>query len=558
MINEAFLKSILVVVFVLTIIFTAGYGQDDGKNKAIKNYESAKKNFEAEPNEENTIWLGRRTAYLGKYKEAIAIYTRGLERFPNSYRLYRHRGHRYISTRQFAKAIIDFKKAARSAEGKPLEIEPDGLPNAANIPLSNTHFNIYYHLGLAYYLTGNFQEAVPTYKKCLAWCKNDDSVVAATHWLYMTYRRMNDKTVAQNLLTGITEKMTIIESQDYHELLLMYKGLRTPGPGLKSAAHAYGVGNWYYYNGQKKKAKEIFDKILKTKAVAAFGFIAAEVDVARLSFPGQSKQHEQWRHSLHAQSMSDPEERIRMNKTGCAHCHTAQGYWEVILEGKKSTAPYKDATGITCVACHPAGKDGKPNGAAFRSGSVKTACTGCHDILVQNDTQDFSSCPQGSFLKGKGGAEFKGKTYKTGAHSQIEKNCAGCHMARPPKGKAADEPGGHTFRVITKGETPRRFNPNGCTPCHDAISYGFITKSQAKYKKLMQTLQKLLPQRPNGTFKVPDQSPRLPKDPSLSKIEAMASYNYYQVLKDGTYGVHNPVYIKRLLEDSIQSLRSAQ
>jgi photosystem II stability/assembly factor-like uncharacterized protein/tetratricopeptide (TPR) repeat protein len=198
------------------------------KSKAQMNYEAAKKKYEANADEENTIWFGRRTAYLGKYNDAIQIYTKELETFPDSYKLYRHRGHRYISTRQFAKAIDDFKKAAKLVKGKPLEVEPDGLPNAANIPLSNTQFNIWYHLGLAYYLTGDFKQAVSAYRECLKWCKNDDSLVATTHWLYMTYRRMKKKAKAEKVLAPINEKMTIIEDHDYYQLVLMYKGLKTP------------------------------------------------------------------------------------------------------------------------------------------------------------------------------------------------------------------------------------------------------------------------------------------------------------------------------------------
>lgn len=32
------------------------------------------------------------------------------------------------------------------------EFEPDGIPNALNPPLTLPHRNIWYHLGLAYYL----------------------------------------------------------------------------------------------------------------------------------------------------------------------------------------------------------------------------------------------------------------------------------------------------------------------------------------------------------------------------------------------------------------------
>lgn len=285
------LSKILLWGLLCSIVFTIdGYTQEKTENTALKNYELAKKNFKTNPNEENTIWLGRRTAYLGKYKEAIKIYTRGLEKFPNSYKLYRHRGHRYISTRNFKKAITDFKKAAQLVKGKPLEIEPDGIPNKANIPLSNTQFNTWYHLGLAYYLTRDFEQAASAYHQCLKWCKNDDTLVATTHWLYMTYQRMNNKKAAEKLLTPITKDMKIIEDYSYHDLVLMYKGLKTPesllnpkkkqdiDPALENATRGYGIGNWYYYNGQKEKAKEIFEKVLKTKSRAAFGYIAAETD----------------------------------------------------------------------------------------------------------------------------------------------------------------------------------------------------------------------------------------------------------------------------------------
>ncbi len=293
--------NLLLWTFIFFIGFTfAGYGQQPTEDTAGKNYERAKKNFDTNPGEENTIWLGRRTAYLGKYREAIDIYTKGLQKYPGSYKLYRHRGHRYITTRKFKKAIKDFKKAAKLVKGIPLEIEPDGIPNAANLPVSNTQFNIWYHLGLAYYLSGNFGQAASAYRECLKWCNNDDTLVAASHWLYMAFRRLDNKAAAEKLLEPVKEKMKIIEDQDYHALLLMYKGLKTPVSLLKTtkdkstvtalstATVGYGVGNWYYYNGQPQKAKEIFKNILADKNRAAFGYIAAEVDYNKMKKKGKN------------------------------------------------------------------------------------------------------------------------------------------------------------------------------------------------------------------------------------------------------------------------------
>ncbi len=259
---------------------------------SIENYEKAKLEFENNPNEKNYIWLGRRTAYLMKYKKAIEIYTEGLIRYPSSYRLLRHRGHRYITIREFEKAISDLKKAAELIQGKPLEKEEDGIPNKANIPLSNTQFNIWYHLGLAYYLSEDYINAIQAYKECLKWCDNDDLLVATLDWLYMTYRRIGEVNEAQKLLTPIHEKMKIIENQAYHRRLLMYKGLIKPETlilipeneseyekSLTFSVHAYGLGNWYYYQGEESKAREIFELLLKEKNWATFGYIAAEVDL---------------------------------------------------------------------------------------------------------------------------------------------------------------------------------------------------------------------------------------------------------------------------------------
>ena len=87
------------------------------------------------------------------------MFSKGVQAHPNNPRMYRHRGHRYITTRQFDRAIADFEKAVTLIKGTPDEIEPDGAPNPTGKPRSTLHFNIWYHLGLAYYLKGDYQKA---------------------------------------------------------------------------------------------------------------------------------------------------------------------------------------------------------------------------------------------------------------------------------------------------------------------------------------------------------------------------------------------------------------
>ncbi len=255
--------------------------------------EVAQASYESDPDDlDKIIWLGRRTAYLGNYREAVKIYSKGIKKFPQAPELYRHRGHRYISTRKFDKAIRDFEKAAKLAENRDIEIEPDGLPNRLNQPSSNLHFNIYYHLGLAHYLKGDLEKAIPVYKKCMKYSVNDDLLTATADWLYMTYRRVGEEAAAKAILAQVTPEMTIVENDAYHKRLLMYKGLIEPKELLDLEAgneeqllqlvtQGYGVGSWYFYNGKPEKAMQVFKKIVTTKYWSAFGYIAAEAELAR-------------------------------------------------------------------------------------------------------------------------------------------------------------------------------------------------------------------------------------------------------------------------------------
>jgi tetratricopeptide (TPR) repeat protein len=242
-------------------------------------------------NADNILWLGRRYGYLSRFQEAIAVFSRGVQKFPNDARMLRHRAHRYVSTRQFDKAIVDFEKAATLLKDKPNEPEADGQPNRRPSPSATLKFNVYYHLGLAYYLKGDFEKALGAYRECMKYSTdNDDSLVATSDWLYMTLRRLNRKAEADKVLEPIREGMQVLDNDSYYQRLLLYKGLRQPEQVFKSdeqdavqiATQGYGVGNYYLVNGQPDKAKEIFRKVVAGPQWAAFGYVAAEVDLARI------------------------------------------------------------------------------------------------------------------------------------------------------------------------------------------------------------------------------------------------------------------------------------
>ncbi|MDX2436129.1 MAG: DPP IV N-terminal domain-containing protein [Acidobacteriota bacterium] len=252
-------------------------------------YEAARAAWEASPDDVNAlIWFGRRSAYLGRYREAINIFSEGIERFPDDARLYRHRGHRYITTRQLDNAVADLEHAAWLVEGTEDEVEPDGMPNALGIPVSTLQSNIWYHLGLAYYLQGDNERAERAYRERAASAANNDMMVSTTNWLYMTLRRLGRDAEAAALLEPITTDTEVIENEAYLRLCLFYKGafeesdLQIEGLSSSNAAAAYGLATWHMAEGESDIGTAMLEAIVAGDNWAAFGHIAAESDLVRI------------------------------------------------------------------------------------------------------------------------------------------------------------------------------------------------------------------------------------------------------------------------------------
>ena len=251
--------------------------------------EEARRAFEADPeNEELTIWYGRRLAYVGRYDEALAVYTRGLERHPESHRLRRHRGHRYITTGRYALAVQDLEAAAELIADRPDAVEPDGLPNALGLPRSTDHFNVWYHLALARYLERDFAGAHAAWTACLGVSRNDDSVCASVYWLTLTCWRLDRPDEAERLRAAIRPDMDVIENTAYQRLLLCQEGTLPEeelwagvAPGsVDEATIAYGLGCMRRARGDEEGARALFRRSVAAGVPQAFGAIAAAQELA--------------------------------------------------------------------------------------------------------------------------------------------------------------------------------------------------------------------------------------------------------------------------------------
>lgn len=249
----------------------------------------SRREFEAAPDsEEAAIWVGRRLGYLGRFREAVDHYTRALAAHPESYRLLRHRGHRLISLREFARAERDLSRAWELARGRPDRVEPDGQPTPGVPPRGTDQSNILYHLGLARYLRGDYEGASAALSMRDRLEKlNDDNLVSFTHWHWLALRRLGREDEARRVLDAIGPGITVLENHAYERLTMLYRGELSvedvlaagAGGGPMDAAATYGAGAWLMLTGQTDRGRRVLRELVRTGNPASFGVIAGEADL---------------------------------------------------------------------------------------------------------------------------------------------------------------------------------------------------------------------------------------------------------------------------------------
>src|SRR6267142_6194986 len=140
---------------------------------AIARAESA---LAADPrNIEKIIALGVAQSGVRQFREAIATFTRGLNIAPNNALLYRWRGHRYLSVREFDRALDDLTRGAR---------------------LDSTIYGIWYHLGIVRYARGEFGGAADAFARAQPRAPDAAELAGATDWLWMSLSRAGRATEA--------------------------------------------------------------------------------------------------------------------------------------------------------------------------------------------------------------------------------------------------------------------------------------------------------------------------------------------------------------------------
>ncbi len=212
----------------------------------------------------------RSLAALRRHEEAIVACTESLSLRPGQADVLRDRGHYYLNLGRTEPGLADLVQA---------------------VALSPRDRGVYYHLGLAYYLQGDFANAAKAYDGCVANSGDEASRVECQAWLLPSLLRSGRKDDARKLIASVSAAPLDGHPGTYLDRLLLFRGARTEAEvaatmaaegALSEASVGYTIGIWHLLNGRTSRAREYFTRAVASNYGTAWGYRAAEAELKRL------------------------------------------------------------------------------------------------------------------------------------------------------------------------------------------------------------------------------------------------------------------------------------
>lgn len=228
----------------------------------------AQQALEREPkNVQRIIALGIAQSGARQFREAIATFTKGMAIEPRNAMLYRWRGHRYLSVREFDRAEADLKRG---------------------LALDSTNYGVLYHLGIIRFIRGDFAGAADLFRRAHPHAPDAAEAAGSTDWRWMSLSRAGQKAEAKAWLDGRPDSLKVANA--YAQRLRLYRGETRPEHLLTPADTAdvqvatlnFGLGNWYLVQGDAARGRERFEASVRSGGWPGFGFIVSEVELRRL------------------------------------------------------------------------------------------------------------------------------------------------------------------------------------------------------------------------------------------------------------------------------------
>lgn len=218
-------------------------------------------------NVQRFIQLGIAQAGARQMQEAVQTFTRALAIAPADPMLYRWRGHRNLSVRNFDAAMADLTRG---------------------YGLDSLNYGILYHLGVLRFVRGDFNAAADAFRRAQPRAPDAGELAGSTDWLWMSLQRAGRATEATAMLARRPDSLPTTAA--YAKRLRLYRGELAPDAlfapsdtgDVDVATLSFGLGNWYLVQGDTTRAHAQFERSVRSGGWPGFGFIASESELARL------------------------------------------------------------------------------------------------------------------------------------------------------------------------------------------------------------------------------------------------------------------------------------
>ncbi len=294
----------------------------------------------------------------------------------------------------------------------------------------------------------------------------------------------------------------------------------------------------------------------------------------------------QWANSMHSDNSL-----LTHNEKNCVVCHTNDGFHEFLKTGNLTVEKdIANPTGQTCRTCHKIhDKYSEEDWSLTTTGEVKfrgsgatfnfgksAVCASCHQSyaaipadLSAEKIKDASATfkiaskywgphysTAADMFAATGAIEIEGpETYsKTFVHQNVIKNsCVDCHMAEPYAAVA----GGHTMKMSYPQYGANASYMAACASCHPDLKNFNYKNVQTDVKGLLTELRlklvekKLIDTTTSHGAYLHDLA--IPGTYPAKDIAVL--YNYKWASSDGSWGVHNPKYLKAVIKNSLNALQ---
>ncbi len=282
----------------------------------------------------------------------------------------------------------------------------------------------------------------------------------------------------------------------------------------------------------------------------------------------------QWESSTHATGGN-----FERNSVDCAPCHTSQGFLERMAAGTQITsATIPDANPPNCYTCHNVHSTYEDSDWSITYDApvelwhpaearinvdmgTGNLCGNCHQARIpepmpvpggENVTigSPYWGAHHGpvSNMIGQAGGYEVGEGYSSSFHaSNVDNSCITCHLSTAYGVQA----GGHNMGMSYDYHGHGVINTAGCVSCHtdsDALSTK-IEDTKVEIDGLLTQLELILIDQGvmDDTYHI------VPGEMSADQAGGVFNFNF--VREDKSHGIHNFMYAKTLLTNSISSLQ---